>query len=138
MSPEQDREESVLAAIVPRRDDGYTRAQVREALEGSIMKWQRIVAGGTNGCASDCALCRLFNPYQKYLPLKESIAQGCLGCPVMARTGQSFCKGSPYERYEELEHDVDDDSDDDADIIENGRRLRETAEQELAFLESLR
>lgn len=103
----------------------------REALDGSIAKWRAIAAGThKNGGAADCPLCQLFNPYQqhqRHMPSSESVAAGCVGCPVAARTGQSFCRGSPYEEYENSE-----------DLPISDETMRGIAERELAFLESLR
>ena len=67
-----------------------TPAMIRTALEGSIAKWQRIVEGtGRDHGAQNCPLCQLF--YYKFNP--------CIGCPVMDRTGQSMCLGSPYAEW---------------------------------------
>lgn len=126
--------------VTPSIEFDPTALVTRAALEGSIVKWREIVAGEReNEAAGDCPLCQLFNPYQTSFPKLERVKDGCLGCPVMARTGQSFCRGSPYERYEDLESTIDsEDEDSDEDYDDNVDRLLEIAKEELAFLESLR
>lgn len=58
------------------------------ALQGSIAKWERIVARTqSNHGREDCALCNLFYD------------SDCVNCPVSAKTGQPFCKGTPYYTY---------------------------------------
>lgn len=88
------------------------------ALQGSIEKWEALVADpdkeekGVN----DCPLCAFF--YQRYYCHDE--------CPVKARTGQDFCKGSPYSdwiRASDLGYSTD--------------MLRSWAQTELNFLISL-
>lgn len=55
------------------------------ALKGSIKKWQDIVDGiGVDKSASNCPLCLLF------------IDDDCNGCPVMRRTGATYCEETPY------------------------------------------
>ena len=88
------------------------------ALNGSIAKWQAIVAGtGDEGGIFDCPLCALFHP--KRNPDPERLP--CAGCPVMQRTGQAYCAGSPYDEWNEGP-----DNDDER-----------IAKEELAFLISL-
>ena len=60
-----------------------------QALQGSIEKWQQIVAstkaedqGGRN-----CPLCDMF------------WVGCCRGCPVSEATGMSLCVGSPYAKW---------------------------------------
>jgi hypothetical protein len=74
--------------------------RTREALEGSIQKWQNIAAGvGVDKAHVNCPLClefRLFDGRVK-----------CLGCPVAKRTGLNACCGTPYESWtdhQEAEH----------------------------------
>ena len=58
-----------------------------KALKGSIEKWEKIVAGeGIDLGTVNCPLCQIF-----VVP-KDS----CEGCPVMEKTGESDCYGSPY------------------------------------------
>jgi hypothetical protein len=62
-------------------------AKTLEALEGSIAKWQAIVAGtGTDKGAADCPLCQIF-----IIPNSS-----CKGCPVYEKTKYSVCKQTPY------------------------------------------
>lgn len=64
-------------------------SRTREALEGSIRKWQKIV-DGTQGCrgATNCELCQVFLNADAKFP--------CQGCPVRERSGRFGCRGTPY------------------------------------------
>ena len=65
----------------------------RKALEGSIRKWERIVAGtGIDKGYDNCPLCHLFFKPPSDIPL-------CNGCPVSEKTGWSSCGGTPYSAY---------------------------------------
>ena len=68
--------------------------RTRTALEGSIAKWEAIVAGtGTDEGTENCPLCQLF--FDKRDPMGDY----CEGCPVKERTGQTCCEGSPYQEW---------------------------------------
>lgn len=57
----------------------------REALEGSIKKWEAIVDGsGIDAGPQNCPLCQMF------------WAGGCRGCPVFDVTDEKDCYGTPY------------------------------------------
>lgn len=95
--------------------------EVLKALHGSIAKWEAIV-GGTGGDTGpqNCPLCKLFwikGPRGGLMP------NSCLGCPVMQRTGQQGCGGTPYDIYDDNAYDAEE--------------LQDIAEEELAFLKSL-
>lgn len=61
------------------------------ALRGSVAKWERIVAGtDINRAIENCPLCAAFNHPPSH----------CRGCPVMDKTGQFGCGGTPYEEFE--------------------------------------
>lgn len=63
-----------------------------KALKGSIAKWQAIVKGtGYDAGADNCPLCEEFQA--------DDVELVCSGCPVQARTGRSFCAGTPYDRW---------------------------------------
>lgn len=67
-----------------------------EALKGSIEKWEKIVAGtGINEGPLNCPLCQMFFIGHEYEESKI-----CRGCPVMEKTGQTRCGGTPYIDYE--------------------------------------
>lgn len=76
-------------------------AATKEALEGSIAKWQAIVdKTGFDEGFKNCPLCEKFMENDKGLRL-------CSGCPVSNLTGMIGCIGTPYNswiRYQE-EHD---------------------------------
>ena len=93
--------------------------RTRTALEGSIAKWEAIVAGtGTDEGAENCPLCQLFftrrGPQQLF----------CEGCPVKERTGQPCCEGSPYQEWSENPH-------------ASGDEAKRIAQAEVDFLRSL-
>lgn len=62
--------------------------QAEVALRESIQHWERHVAGDPSEAigTSSCALCRRF-----------WTREGCKGCPVKDKSGQSFCHGTPYD-----------------------------------------
>jgi hypothetical protein len=69
-----------------------------EALQGSIHKWERIVAGeGRDFGPLDCPLCEVFN--STFFETERPGLPACTGCPVKEATQRSGCAGSPYEPY---------------------------------------
>src|ERR1017187_3270088 len=97
-------------------------ADTLKALQGSIAKWEGIVAGTLKNAGPDnCPLCqKFFEPYDA--------KRTCFGCPVMKKTGHQFCVGTPYRKYEEEEAWA---------INPNSETLHTLALQELNFLKSL-
>ncbi len=96
--------------------DDITRA----ALEGSILKWEGIVAGIMKDEGRDnCPLCDLY------------WSLDCSGCPVKARSGHAFCENTPYSHYVRVAH---------ADLFNIGMSdlVVSAAQEELDFLRSLR
>lgn len=76
-----DQSPSVVEPMAPK---------VLEALRGSIAKWEGIVAGIAHDEGPlNCPLCQMFH--------RRTM---CRGCPVMDRTGQDSCKGTPYDNYD--------------------------------------
>ena len=65
-------------------------AKTMEALRGSRDKWRAIVDSpeAEDRGAENCPLCAKFRT--------ES---NCVGCPVEARTGKSYCIGTPYIKW---------------------------------------
>lgn len=62
---------------------------VLEAIDGSIVKWEKIVSGEVSDCGTkNCPLCRMF-----YI-------QVCVGCPVASRAGASLCRKTPYADWD--------------------------------------
>lgn len=69
-------------------------AKTLKALRGSIAKWQAIVNGtGEDMGINNCPLCKLFH------------RDGCIGCPVMNKTGYPYCSKTPYDTFEILDPD---------------------------------
>lgn len=64
-------------------------AKTLEALKASIAKWERNAEAKTPAefkiGEADCPLCELF-----------IYPDRCEGCPVFEKTGERFCKGTPY------------------------------------------
>lgn len=59
-----------------------------KALDESIQKWIRncrVTVEEMQIGANHCPLCQLH------------LADGCVGCPVAARSGKSGCRGTPYD-----------------------------------------
>lgn len=68
-----------------------TNAEVREALQGSIQKWERIVAGkGGDRGTDNCPLCQVF---------LVTVGEMCGGCPVSVYTGLTSCRATPYDEW---------------------------------------
>lgn len=102
------------------------RPETAAALEASIAKWERNVQADNpydlRLNADDCPLCRIF------------IGEDCQNCPVYLHTGKAYCHDTPYtyakhaaQRWHNLP-------------LDGTRRaiFREEAENEIAFLKSLR
>jgi hypothetical protein len=63
-------------------------AQTLTALQGSITKWEKIVAGeGLDAGTSNCPLCELFH------------GNFCQECPVFDKSQMEGCSGTPYEEW---------------------------------------
>lgn len=59
-----------------------------QALRGSISKWENIVAGTAGDMGpSNCPLCQ------------EFFRNHCVGCPVSAKVGASYCGNTPYSAW---------------------------------------
>lgn len=98
-------------------------AETLEALRGSIRKWEGIVAGTEEDLGHDnCALCQLFYKFDD--------PSTCVGCPVMAATGERYCEGTPYHDYRPGEEDRDGN-------VMSATALKAAAQAELDFLKSL-
>jgi hypothetical protein len=117
--------------------------KTREALEGSIKKWEAIVARtGKDRGAYNCPLCELF--YNCESPHEEGVLPEhdmCWGCPVSTRTGQRACGHTPYPEWSDEAARV---YDSDFRTLRMGGwsattdKLLDLAKQELEFLKSLR
>ncbi len=91
-------------------------AKTLKALNGSIKKWEKIVAGtGMDGGPLNCPLCQLF-----------FWNTDCEGCPVMKRTGNWCCEGTPYDEWLDATTG-----------LAEPPRLKAIARKELRFLRSL-
>lgn len=68
-------------------------AKTLKALNGSIEKWQNIVAKTDRDLGvKNCPLCQLFY-------VGRSQKDECNGCPVAESTGKTGCEGSPYMQH---------------------------------------
>lgn len=94
-------------------------ADTLRALKCSIAHWSRLASGKRrrreSTGPSNCALCAMF------------IENACEGCPVMGKTGLTFCRGTPYA---------------DAELAAsaygfNSRSFKIAAREELEFLQAL-
>lgn len=69
-------------------------AETLEALKASIEKWKRNAVAETpdeyRTSGDDCPLCEIFQPDN------GEYGVACNGCPVAERTGQPFCRDTPY------------------------------------------
>lgn len=99
--------------------------KTREALEGSIKKWENIAYNGAeNQGSDDCALCDLYNT--GHIPI-------CSGCPIKLVAGNPYCIGTPYSKW--INHQLY--------VHRNAHTVMcekcvQIAEKEIDFLKSLR
>ena len=83
------------------------------ALKGSIEKWEEVVArAGEDRGSPPCPLCTLFLRNDR-----------CYGCPVMEKTHEHGCYGTPYISF--------------CQDSGRGTKNKEYAKAELKFLKSL-
>lgn len=79
----------------------FISKRAKKALRKSVAKWQHAAkTGDTSRCggAADCPLCNLYHPSLNDGNMRE----GCSpSCPIKLATGQDWCKGSPYEPWED-------------------------------------
>lgn len=75
--------------------------KILTALQGSIEKWEKIVAGtGTDDGWRNCPLCEDF--------YKKCDVQICDGCPVHEKTGGFGCMKTPYEKWDTHQYKIHD------------------------------
>lgn len=97
----------------------------REALEGSITKWEGILAGTeTDRQCFNCPLCLLFPEY------------ACHGCPIRRATGAHGCIDTPYMQW--LHHHVEHKQYEVMECVPGCKTCLKLARAELKFLISLR
>lgn len=98
-----------------------------KALRESIAHWDRLASGTRKPDeligVSGCALCELF--------WESHPETSCLGCPVLERTGQKCCNGTPYNDVQQLIKPAEDEEGYDTPAF------KEAAMRELEFLRSL-
>ena len=103
----------------------WTKKQVK-ALECSIVKWEKIVAGsGRDAGPENCPCCRIW--HQNYQPEKVS----CVGCPICLYSCHDMCAETPYSEWEGFA-----DEDEDGRFVTNAKTLK-MAKAELAFLKKV-
>jgi hypothetical protein len=89
------------------------------ALKASIEHWRKNKDGEFDGIGEDnCALCNIFLHSPPYT---------CDGCPVMNKTGQHMCLGTPYHWASEALQEFG----------SNSKQFRAAAGEEWLFLKSL-
>ena len=111
----------------------------RAALEASIEHWKEIAAGqSTDTSGEACALCMMFRHDNdlcggRPVALRSGMAL-CGGCPVALRSGMALCGNTPYRNVYDAK----------IKMLARPRNkvvleaFRVAAEEEVAFLESLR
>ena len=103
-----------------------------KALQGSIAKWEAIVAGTeADKGYLNCALCKRFG---------DSCARDDGGgekCPVMIETGMDSCTGSPYDAWADAFSWSDHDDRSTKGLKATTPELIALAQAELDFLKSL-
>lgn len=95
----------------------YSEEQIRDALQGSVEKWRKIIAGtGSDEGTDNCPLCHLFYKHN------------CYGCHVYEASGEKYCNNTPYEDWI---------GDGGCDYVHSCPTCRRNAYRELKFLEKL-
>jgi hypothetical protein len=108
------------------------------ALQGSISKWEAIVAGTGDDLGTDnCPLCLEFA--DKHADVNEDeprwASEGCFGCPVAEKVGTHSCCRTPYQAWANHSWDVNGKKSHPYTVKDDkGRQL---AQAELDFLKSL-
>lgn len=104
------------------------------ALKLSIAHWERLASGKRkrNECVSvdDCHLCRMFNKHNTLTDPPQDTR--CEGCPIKERTGERFCKNTPFIEAEEISEQVDKYAE-----PMDAPEFQDAAQKELEFLKSL-
>lgn len=73
--------------------------KTRQALEGSIRKWEQIVQGSESDLGGqNCPLCAEFADKSGEDAEGNEIG-GCFGCPVRKATGWDQCQHTPYSAW---------------------------------------
>lgn len=114
------------------------KPETREALEGSILKWQKIVDGtGADRGGINCPLCRRFDDsgHNDEGEPTECTTDDDELCPVAIRTGETDCGNTPYIDWAALPKDARWFTDGQ---MANTPERKAAAQRELDFLISLR
>ncbi len=71
-----------------------THKKTQQAIRDSIAHWEQLRNLNPDHYpgAQQCALCKLFYDFAK------SEAYHCVGCPIYAKTGERYCKASPFQK----------------------------------------
>lgn len=65
-----------------------------KALGGSIKKWKAIADGtGLDFGNENCPLCH------EFYDGANTFVDNCLDCPIFKKTGQPYCRGTPYSNF---------------------------------------
>lgn len=104
------------------------------ALQGSIAKWEEIVAGtGFDDGADNCPLCFLF--VNKEADEPEWAQDGCFGCPVAHAVNEQGCSKTPYSNWSLYQ--LEDRRFNGPNRVAFDARSKELAQHEVDFLKSL-
>ena len=96
-----------------------------KALEGSIKKWERIVARkGVDNETANCPLCDMFYD------------SSCSNCPVSEKVEAIWCQKTPFDAWDKHQEDVHSDKKTRR-VFKNCPKCKPLAQAELDFLKSL-
>lgn len=69
-----------------------TQEQIKEAFEGTIKRWERIVEDPSYYHASDCQLCRVYGEYEGDKSCHKY-------CPIRSYGNHAVCVGTPHDAF---------------------------------------
>jgi hypothetical protein len=105
--------------------------EVKEALKGSIKKWEAIIAGTeVDGGTENCPLCQMFHN-------KSYSSSYCNNCLIYEKTKRKYCDGTPYEKWASHHASCHDIYFPPFIIVRRCKKCRKLAKKELDFLKNL-
>jgi hypothetical protein len=116
-------------------------AWIKKAVMGSIEKWEDILYRNVpDGGATDCPLCQHFNAERNgKCSMNIEKAPYFIGCPVFVKTGETACRGTPYDAWDDfrLEDAVTHEHYHPRKIVDNNQEQLKIAKDMVNFLKSL-